>query len=45
MAIVLVVDDLPDARYSIVRPFASAGFDVRETATRVRAGSAPALVC
>ena len=33
MAIVLVVDDLPDARYSIVRPLASAGFDVRETAT------------
>ena len=30
---VLVVDDLPDARYSLGRPLATAGFDVRETAT------------
>jgi CheY-like chemotaxis protein len=30
---VLVVDDLPDARYRIGRPLATAGFDVRETAT------------
>src|SRR5262245_2883086 len=30
---VLVVDDLPDARYRMGRPLATAGFDVRETAT------------
>jgi CheY-like chemotaxis protein len=30
---VLVVDDRPDARYSMGRPLATAGFDVRETAT------------
>jgi len=30
---VLVVDDLPDARYSMGRPLATAGFDARETAT------------
>jgi len=30
---VLVVDDRPDARYSLGRPLATAGFDVRETAT------------
>jgi putative two-component system response regulator len=30
---VLVIDDRPDARYSMVRPLAMAGFDVRETAT------------
>ena len=30
---VLVVDDRPDARYSMARPLAAAGFDVRETAT------------
>jgi CheY-like chemotaxis protein len=29
---VLVVDDRPDARYSMARPLAAAGFDVRETA-------------
>jgi CheY-like chemotaxis protein len=29
----LVVDDRPDARYSMARPLAAAGFDVRETAT------------
>ena len=33
MATVLVVDDRPDARYSMARPLAAAGFDVRETAT------------
>jgi len=33
MSIVLVVDDRPDARYSMARPLAAAGFDVRETAT------------
>jgi hypothetical protein len=47
MSIVLVIDDRPDARYSMARPLAAAGFDVRETATfgpgardaeRVRAG-------
>jgi CheY-like chemotaxis protein len=31
--IVVVVDDRPDARYSMARPLAAAGFDVRETAT------------
>src|SRR5512132_2378 len=31
---VLVVDDRPDARYSLGPPLATAGFDVRETATR-----------
>jgi CheY-like chemotaxis protein len=30
---VLVVDDRPDSRYSMARPLAAAGFDVRETAT------------
>jgi DNA-binding response OmpR family regulator len=30
---VLVVDDRPDARYSMTRPLSAAGFDVRETAT------------
>jgi DNA-binding response OmpR family regulator len=30
---VLVVDDRPDARDSMTRPLAAAGFDVRETAT------------
>ena len=30
---VLVVDDRPDARYSMARALAAAGFDVRETAT------------
>jgi CheY-like chemotaxis protein len=30
---VLVVDDRPDARYSLGHPLATAGFDVRETAT------------
>jgi len=30
---VLVVDDRPDARYSMGHPLATAGFDVRETAT------------
>jgi CheY-like chemotaxis protein len=30
---VLVVDDRPDARYSMAHPLATAGFDVRETAT------------
>jgi DNA-binding response OmpR family regulator len=33
MKTVLVVDDRPDARYSMGRPLAAAGFDVRETAT------------
>ena len=33
MNTVLVVDDRPDARYSMARPLAAAGFDVRETAT------------
>ena len=33
MTTVLVVDDRPDARYSMARPLAAAGFDVRETAT------------
>lgn len=33
MSTVLVVDDRPDARYSMSRPLALAGFDVRETAT------------
>jgi CheY-like chemotaxis protein len=33
MSTVLVVDDRPDARYSMARPLAAAGFDVRETAT------------
>jgi DNA-binding response OmpR family regulator len=30
---VLVVDDRPDARYKLGHPLATAGFDVRETAT------------
>jgi hypothetical protein len=30
---VLVVDDRPDARYSMAHPLATAGFDVRESAT------------
>jgi CheY-like chemotaxis protein len=30
---VLVIDDRPDARYSMARPLAAAGFDVREAAT------------
>ena len=30
---VLVVDDRPDARYRMGHPLATAGFDVRETAT------------
>ena len=30
---ILVVDDHPDARYSMARPLTAAGFDVRETAT------------
>jgi two-component system NtrC family sensor kinase len=30
---ILVVDDRPAARYSMARPLAAAGFDVRETAT------------
>ena len=30
---VLVVNDRPDARYSMAHPLATAGFDVRETAT------------
>jgi CheY-like chemotaxis protein len=30
---VLVVDDRPDARYTMVRVLGAAGFDVRETAT------------
>ena len=29
----MVVDDRPDARYSLGHPLATAGFDVRETAT------------
>jgi len=33
MGIVLVVDDRPDARDTMTRPLAAAGFDVRETAT------------
>ena len=33
MNTVLVVDDRPDARYSMARPLVAAGFDVRETAT------------
>ena len=33
MPIVLVVDDVPGARYSMVRPLAAAGFDIRETAS------------
>jgi CheY-like chemotaxis protein len=33
MSTVLVVDDRPDARYSMSRPLALADFDVRETAT------------
>ena len=33
MPTVLIVDDRPDARYSMARPLAAAGFDVRETAT------------
>jgi two-component system response regulator PrrA len=33
MNTVLVVDDRPDARSSVARPLAAAGFDVRETAT------------
>jgi DNA-binding response OmpR family regulator len=30
---ILVVDDRPAASYSMARPLAAAGFDVRETAT------------
>jgi DNA-binding response OmpR family regulator len=33
MSTVLVVDDRPDARYSMARPLTAAGFDVRGTAT------------
>ena len=33
MSTVLVVDDRPDVRYTMVRTLAAAGFDVRETAT------------
>jgi CheY-like chemotaxis protein len=33
MNTVLVVDDRPDSRYATTRVLASAGFDVRETAT------------
>ena len=33
MNTVLVIDDRPDARYSMARPLAAAGFDVRELAT------------
>jgi CheY-like chemotaxis protein len=33
MKTVLVIDDRPDARYSMTRPLTLAGFDVRETAT------------
>ena len=33
MNTVLVVDDRPDARYTMTRPLSAAGFDVRETAT------------
>ena len=33
MRIVLVVDDRPDARYTMTRPLAAAGFAVREAAT------------
>ena len=33
MKTVLVVDDRPDARYTMVRVLGAAGFDVRETAT------------
>lgn len=33
MTTVLVVDDSPDARYSMLRPLAAANFDVRDTAT------------
>jgi len=33
MSTILVVDDRPDARYTLVRMLTSAGFDVRETAT------------
>jgi CheY-like chemotaxis protein len=33
LSTVLVVDDRPDARYSMARPLAIAGYDVRETAT------------
>ncbi len=33
MNTILVVDDRPDARYTMVRTLTSAGFDVRETAT------------
>lgn len=32
MSTVLVVDDRPEARYSMVRPLAAAGFDVLEAA-------------
>ena len=31
MSTVLVVDDRPDARYSMARALTAAGFDVRET--------------
>jgi response regulator RpfG family c-di-GMP phosphodiesterase len=33
MKTILVVDDQPDARYSMLRPLERAGFDVRDTAT------------
>jgi CheY-like chemotaxis protein len=33
LATVLIVDDLPDARYSMGRSLGAAGFDVRETAS------------
>jgi len=33
MSTVLVVDDRPDTRYTMVRTLTAAGFDVRETAT------------
>jgi two-component system NtrC family sensor kinase len=33
MNTILVVDDRPDSRYATTRVLASAGFDVRETAT------------
>ena len=33
MSTVLVVDDRPDARYTMVRTLTAAGFDVRETAS------------
>ena len=33
MSMILVVDDRPNARYTMVRTLTAAGFDVRETAT------------